>query len=185
MTRRTVVWSGVCVLAVISLLPSLPRVKAAGPIGRFANSTPDTVVHFGPNTYTRGSSGTWTSFADSIYVANYDSTRRYFFRITNGTSGGANRVSQLSIQLNGKEVMSASDVTTSIYQTIKIVKPKAANSVQISVAGTAGAYVVIDLVSTPDPSYAIDGPWTFVLAQDPPDPVPPGGYYEETPVTFT
>src|SRR5262249_19518902 len=95
------------------------------------------------------------------------------------------RISQLSLLLNSKEQMSASDVTTSIYQTLKIVKPKAANSVQISVAGATGSYVVIDLVSTPDPSYTIKVPGVFALAQDAPNPPPPGGYYEETTDNFT
>ncbi|MBI5710367.1 MAG: hypothetical protein HZC42_08710 [Candidatus Eisenbacteria bacterium] len=172
---------GLC--AFVSLLSLLGLVSLASaqsirhrPIGRF-DTRPDTVVVYGPNHYVRGSSGTWTVFTGNFSISGFDPARRYLFRVSNGSSSGTNRVSQVSIILNGKEVMNATDVTTTVAFATKVVTPLASNSIQVSVAGTASSYIDLDLISTPDPAYGIHGPLEYVTEEvpeeiQPGDPVP-------------
>jgi RHS repeat-associated protein len=129
-------------------------------------NTPDTTVVFGPTTYTRGSSGTWTVFASSFSISGFDSTKRYIFRITNG-SGGSNRVAEMRLYLNSSNKLSSTDITTSIGSATVVVAPNASNTLQVEVRGTTGTYVVLNMICTPDPSYLIYGPTQFDVPPPP------------------
>ena len=158
---RTILWLIGCVALVgaaahLAVGGGFPRT-----IGRFSGNRPDTTVAFTQTRYTSNSGSSWTYYAESFTISNFDSTRRYFVRIWNGNSSGQNRVSQVSVLINGKEFMNASDVTTSVGSCTKIVEPAASTTMQVGVKGALNSYIDLDMVSTNNPSYSIYGPETF------------------------
>ena len=156
------------------------------------SSGPDTTVVFGPTTYDAphvyGSGTPWTYYYESFTISPYDSTQRFIFRITNGDPDGSHRVNGVDLSLNGRTVMNLSDVSGTVAFAIKVVSPLASNTMVLGVRspynpnleyeGDTDAHIVLDMISTPDPSYDIYGPTEFVM-EELPDPQPPGGGYTE------
>jgi hypothetical protein len=100
-------------------------------------------------------------------IADFDTTRRYEFRITNGASDGTHRVNQVSLDLNGRELMNASDVTSTVAFAVKLAEPLESNEMTVSVKGPVNSYILLDLVSMPDPSYRIHGLAQYTRAASP------------------
>ncbi|MEQ1832018.1 MAG: hypothetical protein ABL977_03100, partial [Candidatus Eisenbacteria bacterium] len=125
------------------------------PAERFTNGRPDSALVWGPNTYTSTSATTWTYTAGTLSIPGYDASKRYFVRITNGdTTSSANRVSQASLMIGGKEFLSTTDISTSIAAMNKVVQIKAATStIQVGVLGPVGRFVKVRVYETADPSY--------------------------------
>ncbi|MBK7367062.1 MAG: hypothetical protein IPJ04_03895 [Candidatus Eisenbacteria bacterium] len=159
--------------------PTAPKpTRAAGPYTLYR---PDTVLVWQAHRFVRGSSGSATYFTvppESLPA--FDSGKRYLMRIRNGDTTGANngRVSQVFVQVNGQEVMSSSDIGTSIAACVKVIRPATPTTLVVGVSGTAGRYADITLFETPDPSYELRGPQTFVMGELPEE-VPPGENYTE------
>lgn len=61
---------------------------------------------------------------------------------------------------------------------MKVIRPGDATTLVVGVSGTAGRYADITLFETPDPSYELRGPQTFVMGELPEE-VPPGENYTE------
>lgn len=159
----------------------LSPAKPVHAAGAYTLNRPDTVLVWQAHRYVRGSSGSVTYFtvpAESLPA--FDAGKRYLMRIRNGDTTGANtgRVSAVYVQVNGQEVMSTSDIGTSIASCVKVIRPAPSTTLVIGVSGTAGHYADITLFETPDPSYELRGPQTFVMGELPEE-VPPGGNYTE------
>lgn len=133
-------------------------------------SGPDTVVVLESATYTCTDSVNGTLYQTTFSIASFDSLRRYEFRITNGDPGGTHRISELSLVLDGHEVMNSSDVTTTVSFAVKLAEPVDSNSLNITVMGAVGSHIDLDMVSMPDPSYAIEGPTQYTRTLAPPTP---------------
>ncbi len=138
-----------------------------GPATRFANGRPDTTLVWGPEQVTSANATQWTTEVHTVTIPGFDAAKRYYFRITNGdTASGANRVSQVSLLVDGKEFMSASDVTSSVSACNKIVTVSSTSTFQLGVKGAVGRYAKFRLYSVPDPSYAIDGGSYVIQTED-------------------
>jgi RHS repeat-associated protein len=142
-----------------------PRMKLAE---SQTTSGPDTVVVLTDTTYACVDSVNGSLYQTTFTIANYSSLRRYEFRITNGDPDGTHRISQLSLALNGHEVMNPSDVTTTVGFAVKLAEPVASNSLNITVMGAVGSHIDLDMISMPDPSYAIEGPTQYTKTEPPP-----------------
>ncbi|MFN8586650.1 MAG: RHS repeat-associated core domain-containing protein [Candidatus Eisenbacteria bacterium] len=156
-------------------------VTPARATGTYALNRPDTVLVWQAHRYVRGSSGSVTYFTvppDSLPT--FAGGKRYLMRIRNGDTTGTNtgRISAAYVQVNGREVMSASDIGTGIPTCVKVIRPTAATTLVIGVSGAAGCYADITLYETPDPSYDLRGPQTFVMGELPEE-ITPGGNYTE------
>src|ERR1043166_128513 len=102
---------------------SAPAGAARGPAHRFTGGRPDSALVWGPTTCTSTSATTWTPVGGTMTVPSFNAAKRYFVRITNGdTVSGANRVSQVSLTINGQEFMSSSDLTTTISAVNKVIQ---------------------------------------------------------------
>lgn len=130
---------------------------------------PDTSVVFGSNRYQSSNSTSWTMFDEEFEISNFDSTKRYEFRIRNGDADGSHRLTQVSLVLNGRELMNASDVTGTVSFAVKVAWPLASNELIVSVRGPSGHHMDLDLISTPDPAYPVEGPTQYTKNS-------PGGY---------
>ena len=158
--RRSVIALFITIAALaLWVTPHSPQGAGRRPASSFSGNRPDSALVMGPNTYTSTSATAWTYYALTDTIPNFDPSNRYFFRITNGdTASGANRVSQVSILVNGKEVMNSSDVTTSVSAVQKVVWISSAiTTFQFGVRGALDRYIKVKLYATPDPSYAIYG----------------------------
>jgi YD repeat-containing protein len=150
-------------LVSVSLAAGVSREHAQGFGHRLAphlsGNRPDSSLVMGPNTYTSTSSTQWTYYALTYTIPNFDPLNRYFFRITNGdTTGSLMRVSQMSVLVDGKEMLNTSDVSTSVSALNKVVQITAATTTfQFGVRGALNSYVKVKLYATPDPSYEIYG----------------------------
>ena len=143
--RRYALGLGIIVIALtcwttLQYAQNRPAGLSRVPAQRFTNGRPDSALVWGPNTYTSANATAWTYTAGTLSVPSYDASKRYFVRITNGdTTSGANRVSQASLTIGGKEFLSSSDITTSIASMNKVVEVKAATStIQVGVLGPVG-----------------------------------------------
>ena len=176
-------WSRLLVLVGLALTGSAGLDHAAparAPAGRFAASNPDTqVVWTGQSAgYSGVGTGSWATYATTCTIPNFNASRRYTVRITNGSSS-TTRVSEMSLLVNAHAVMVASDLTVNIASAVKVVKPTATTTLSIGVRGSSSSFVKLDMISTPDPGYLIWGAVTYTMPEVP-DPVPPGGFYSET-----
>jgi RHS repeat-associated protein len=125
---------------------------------------PDTVVVLESDRYTSTSSTQWTLFDVDFDIDDYDAMRRHEFRITNGDPNGSHRITQLSLTLTGTPVLNTYDVTGSVAYLVKLAKPLESNSLSIALKGPVGNHVDIDMVSMPDPAYAVAGPTQLTLS---------------------
>jgi RHS repeat-associated protein len=162
-------------LAVLLGLLGLVLVAGSTPLPRggvretsLSSSPPDTTVVFGPGQFTCGSP-TWTVKDTSFDLSNYDVSRRYEFRITNGDPDGTHRVAQVSLCLNDQELMNAADVTSTVAYAVKTAEPLESNELTVGVKkGSSGSHIRLDLVTWPDQSsYRIYGPSTHTRASTP------------------
>lgn len=74
-------------------------------------------------------------------ILNCEPAAQYQLVVINGTSGGANRVTQGVVILNGVEVISAQDFTVAHGQIIQPLVVLARNNLEVRVAGPIGAQV--------------------------------------------
>jgi RHS repeat-associated protein len=140
---------------------SAPAGAARGPAHRFTGGRPDSALVWGPTTCTSTSATTWTPVGGTMTVPSFNAAKRYFVRITNGdTVSGANRVSQVSLTINGQEFMSSSDLTTTISAVNKVIQlTQVQSTFQLSVIGPVGSFVKARIYETSDPSYSFHSEW--------------------------
>ena len=77
----------------------------------------------------------------SAHFSNCEPAAQYQLIVINGTGGGANRVIQGTVLLNGTEVISAQDFTAAHSQVSQPVVVQARNDLEVRVEGTIGAQV--------------------------------------------
>ncbi len=155
-------------LGLVLVAGSTPLPRGGVRVTSLSSSPPETTVVFGPGQFTCGSP-TWTVKDTSFDLSNYDVSRRYEFRITNGDPNGTHRVAQVSLCLNDQELMNAADVTSTVAYAVKRAEPLESNALTVGVKkGSTGSHIRLDLVSIPDPSsYRIHGPATHTRASTP------------------
>jgi hypothetical protein len=77
----------------------------------------------------------------SAHFSNCEPAAQYQLIVINGTSGGANRVIQGTVLLNGTEVISAQNFTSAHSQVLQPVVVHPRNDLEVRVEGTIGAQV--------------------------------------------
>ncbi|NOT33999.1 MAG: DUF4157 domain-containing protein [Candidatus Eisenbacteria bacterium] len=119
----------------------------------------DTVVVFAVTKYTKtGGSSTWTVFEDAFTP---DSIRghRYLIDFTNGNTNGTNRVSQVIVDIQGREFVGSSECGTSTPSITRIFEPVTGeNTITVMLKGTSGTFVHFRIVRVNDPTYVVFGP---------------------------
>jgi hypothetical protein len=84
------------------------------------------------------------AIGDEIFTAtflNCEPAAQYQLVVINGTSGGANRVTQGTVLLNGTEVISPQDFTAAQNQNVQPIVVQGQNAIEARVAGPIGAQV--------------------------------------------
>ena len=142
--------------------PIRPRLELAA---SQTTSGPDTVVVLESSRYTSTTSPGWSLYESEFEIADFDASRRHEFRITNGDVNGTHRVSEMSLVLNGTQVLNSADVTGTVSFVVKLAEPLESNTLALSVKGAIGSHVDVDMVSMPDPSYTVDGPTQLTLPE--------------------
>jgi hypothetical protein len=77
----------------------------------------------------------------TAHFSNCEPAAQYQLIVINGTAGGANRVIQGTVLLNGTEVISAQDFTAAHNQILQPIVVQARNDLEMRVAGPIGAQV--------------------------------------------
>ncbi len=99
---------------------------------------------------------------EEIFIANFfncELSAQYELVVINGTAGGANRVSQGIVLLNGVEVISAQDFTAAHAQINQLIVLQAINELEVRFQGSIGAQVQAFITCTANClSVSIDAP---------------------------
>src|SRR4051794_18047463 len=113
------------------VLPERPMVAAA---------PGDTVVVYGPRQL-NGTTGNGTAYIERFTVA-LQPGRKYELKLVNGTAGGStNRVTSAVTKLNGFQVVSNTELTSSIASVTKVVAVRQVDTLRITVVGPTGSFV--------------------------------------------
>jgi RHS repeat-associated protein len=138
----------------------LPSDASGGGVFRTARLAPgDTVAIYGPQQFA-GSGGNGTTYVERFTVALVPG-RQYLVRLDNGTSGGANRATSAVTTLNGAEVVSAADLTTSIASVTQVVSVREVDTLRITVKGSAGSVVTATVSAAATAEFAVSGPTDY------------------------
>ncbi len=152
--------AAVCVVlerasAAPATLPSETRTALA--------STPapgDTNVVYGPRTFTTPT-GSQTVNLERFTVT-LDPGAKYLLKVVNGDAGGVKRAASGSIQLNGTVVVSAADLSSGPPTILRDITPRSVDTVVVTVAGSAGAHVVVSVLATARSTVTLFGPKVYI-----------------------
>ncbi len=148
----------VAALAPRAIRSAAPR--PAEPAAPLAVASGDTQVVYGPSRFDTPT-GTPTLHVERFALAVVPG-RRYTLRVDNGAPDGSHRVSGGSVTLNGSQILSTADLGSGASGWSRVVQPLSEDTIQVTVQGTAGAYVTASLLSTPDASFFVFGPERFI-----------------------
>lgn len=125
---------------------------------RFANGRPDTTIVLQPSQLTVVGANTWTTYG---WLFSTDTSGyRHILRVVNGI-GGANRVSSGWTIVNNQQVVSTTDLNSTVDSLKRVVWPDTNGAVDQSIYGPAGSFVTVEVFRTPNPNYTIWGPQVF------------------------
>jgi RHS repeat-associated protein len=143
-------------IALVALAPpSIPSARA--PAAVFPPG--DTTTLYGPVQLSTPN-GNATNHVERFAVA-VTPGRRYTLRLVNGAPNGSARVTAGTVQLNGWETMTSGDLASGATLE-RVVQVRNEDTLFATVQGSAGAYVTVSVLATPDPSFLVFGPAHFI-----------------------
>ena len=119
----------------------------------------DTVAVYGPHQF-NGTSGNGTTYVERFTVALVPG-KQYLLRLDNGAAGGGNRASSAVTTLNGYQVVSSSELTSSTASVTKVVSVRQVDTLRITVVGPAGSFVTATVSAAKTAEYAVSGPTDY------------------------
>ena len=155
------------VIALIALAYVLPASARIAGLARSSHAAPDTVVVYGPKQATTPN-GASTTTVEQFSASPASQGNGYLLRVSNGAAGGAGRVTEGNVVLNGAEVMSAAEVAAipdggAVFKPVVLQADN--NTIVATVGGTAGAYLTLAIVTAPDPTFTVWGARTYERAR--------------------
>jgi len=120
----------------------------------------DTNVAYGPRTFTTPT-GSQTVNLERFTVT-LDTGAKYLLKVVNGDAGGIKRATSGSVQLNGTVIVTAADLSSGPQTIIRDVVPRSVDTVVATIAGAAGAHVVVSVLTTARSTVTLFGPKTYI-----------------------
>jgi RHS repeat-associated protein len=119
----------------------------------------DTVVVYGPKRFATPTGSSTLGLERFTLVV--QPNQEYVLQVDNGASDGTLRASSMSVDLNGRTVMTLADLGGARTGK-KVIQALAEDTLRVTVQGSAGAYVDVSVLQTADPTFAVFGPHLFV-----------------------
>lgn len=119
----------------------------------------DTTVVYGPKRFATPTGSATLGIERFTLVV--QPNQEYVLRVDNGASDGTLRASSMSVDLNGRTVMTLADLGGARTGK-KIIQALAEDTLRVTVQGSAGSYVDVSVLQTADPTFAVFGPHLFV-----------------------
>ena len=159
-----IVWCGAILAALAAFASSGPRralalgqIKSA--LGIRSASTAmapgDTVVIYGPHVFSTPTGSSTISV--ETFTATPTAGRRYSVIMQRGSGS----LTTATVLFNGLQIASATDFATTTPVS-KVVNLLTSDTIKVTLAGAAGATLNVQVISDPDPNYAIYGTRRFV-----------------------
>ncbi|HKN67441.1 MAG TPA: Ig-like domain-containing protein [Gemmatimonadaceae bacterium] len=119
----------------------------------------DTTVVYGPKRFASPTGSATLGIERFTLVV--QPNQEYVLQVDNGASDGTLRASSMSVDLNGRTVMTLADLGGA-RSGKKIIQALAEDTLRVTVQGGAGAYVDVSVLQTADPTFAVFGPHLFI-----------------------
>jgi RHS repeat-associated protein len=147
-------------LAGIALVALAPPSIPSAPAPAAAVFPPgDTTTIYGPVQLSTPN-GNATNHVERFAVA-VTPGQRYTLRLVNGAPNGSARVTAGTVQLNGWETMTSADLASGATLD-RVIQVRNEDTLFATVQGSAGAYVTVSVLATPDASFLVFGPAHFI-----------------------
>lgn len=138
-----------------------PELRSARTSSSTASPGPgDTSVVYGPRTFTTPT-GSQTVNLERFTIA-LDTGAKYLLKVINGDAGGVKRATSGSIQLNGTLIVTSADLASGPQTIVRDIVPRSVDTVIATIAGSAGAHVVVSVMATARSTVTLFGPKTYV-----------------------
>src|SRR5439155_25367565 len=116
----------------------------------------DTVAIWGPLQF-NGSEGQGQTYMEQ-FTTTVTPGRLYTLHLVNGAPDGTHRASKVTVNLNGFEVVSQTEVTQAIGQLDRVVAVTDVDTILIVVAGSGDPYIALSVLSISSAEFNVYGP---------------------------
>ena len=148
---------------VLTGLSALALVAGALRITRGAAGVPaellppgDTVAIWGPLQF-NGSEGQGQTYVEQ-FTTTVTPGRLYTLHLVNGAQDGTHRASKVTVNLNGFEIVSQTEVTQAVGQLDRVVAVTDVDTILVVVAGSGDPYIALSVLSIATSEFDVYGP---------------------------